>query len=81
MVQKEGGSSALYLSCKEFRDWFIKHTWKKSYLLDRIIFAACLETTSHCFVDLVCRCGLEKRTMHFAIFSIKCSSHVGYLPS
>ena len=57
-----------------------KHTEKKSYLFGGNIFAARFETTSHCFVDLVYRCVLEKATMHL-IKSMKCTAHVWCPPN
>ena len=70
------GGSSLYLSCKVFLDWSIINIREINHIHKTGIYLMnFLKQHLTAFVDLVYRCGLEKRTLQCDIFfSIKCSS-------
>ena len=69
MIGSKGGCklSTIFLSCKVFHDWLIINLGNILYLLDGYIFAVLLKQHLIAFVDLVYRCGSEKRTLHSGI--------------
>ena len=68
----------IFLSCNVFRSWSIMNIQERNQIYYKGIYLLhFLQQHLTVFVDLVYWCGLEKGTLHFDIFSVKFSSHVG----